>query len=73
MTTVVKIQKKSREVIWIERQQYKGHDLINLRVWFDDGSGEYRPGKQGVAFKAALLPDVLQALSSLSPKLGEDV
>ena len=63
---MIAIQKNSREELRIERQEYHGHDLINLRVWYDDGSGEYRPGKQGLAIKVDLLPDVLDALSCVS-------
>ena len=62
----VSIRKNAREELRIERQEYRGHDMINLRVWFDDGTGEYRPGKQGIAFKAELLMDVLDALASVS-------
>ncbi len=62
MSSPIEIRKNAREVIRIERQAFKGHDLVNLRVYFDAGDGEMKPGKQGVAFRAALLPDVLQAL-----------
>lgn len=63
---MISIRKNAREELRVERQDYRGHDLINLRVWYDDGSGEYRPGKQGIAFKAELLTDVLNALFDVS-------
>ncbi len=56
------IIKNSREIIRIIRGEFKGHDMVNVRVFFDAGEGEMKPGKQGVAFRAALLPDVLNAL-----------
>ena len=59
------IRKNIREQIRIERQDYKGHDLINMRVWYDDGSGEYCPGKQGIAFRTELVGDIQSALSDL--------
>ncbi|MBM2319592.1 transcriptional coactivator p15/PC4 family protein, partial [Sulfitobacter pseudonitzschiae] len=52
------------------RDDFKGHDMVNVRVFFDAGGGEMKPGKQGVAFRAALLPDVLNALGQF---LGENV
>ena len=58
------IRKNSREVIRITREDFNGHDLVNVRVFFDAGEGEMRPGKQGVAFRAALLPEFLTALQS---------
>lgn len=63
---MISITKNAREELRIERQDYRGHDLINFRVWYDDGTGEYRPGKQGIAFKAELLPHVLDVLSAFS-------
>lgn len=65
MNAASDIPKNNREIIRIERQEYRGHDLINLRVWYDDGEGNYKPGKQGVAFQAALIPQVLDAFSAL--------
>lgn len=59
------IAKNSREVIRVTRGEFKGHDMVNLRVFYDAGDGEMKPGKQGVAFRAALLPDMLEALSAL--------
>lgn len=63
MTQPVEIKKNERDVIRIERQDFKGHDLINIRVFYDAGDGEMKPGKQGVAFRAALLPDIVNALA----------
>lgn len=59
------IRKNAREEIRITLDDFKGHQLVNLRVWFDGGNGEYRPGKQGVAFRLDLLPEVLEALGAL--------
>lgn len=51
--------------IRITLKDLKGHKPINLRVWFDTGNGEYRPGKHGLVFTADLLPDVMPALAAL--------
>ncbi len=58
------IRKNSREVIRVTREEFNGHDLVNIRVFFDAGGGDMKPGKQGVAFRAALLPDIIDALNS---------
>ncbi|WP_134724819.1 transcriptional coactivator p15/PC4 family protein [Paracoccus luteus] len=59
------IRKNAREEIRITLDDFKGLQLVNLRVWFDTGNGEYRPGKQGLAFRLDLLPEVLKALGAL--------
>jgi hypothetical protein len=66
VTLIASIPKNSREEIHVSRDEYNGHDLINLRVFYDVGEGDMRPGKQGVAVKATLLPDVLNALQNAS-------
>ena len=65
MAAIFEIPKNSREMIRVAREDFKGHDIINLRVFYDAGEGEYRPTKKGVAFSAALLPEVLKALGGL--------
>ena len=65
---MIALRKNTREELRIERQEYHGHDLINMRVWYDDGTGEYRPGKQGIAFRAEMLPKVFDALGQLAEK-----
>lgn len=61
---MAELAKNSREVIRVTRGEFKGHDMVNVRVFFDAGDGEMKPGKQGVAFRAALLVQVIDALRS---------
>lgn len=56
------IAKNSREEIRLTVESFKGMDLVNIRVWYRDDAGEYRPGRKGIAFKLELLPEVLTAL-----------
>ncbi len=64
MTVLAQIRKNAREEIRISREAYMGHDLVNLRVFYEDPQGEYRPGKKGLAFRLDLLPEVIAALQS---------
>lgn len=62
MTDLGTVQKNAREEIRFTAESFKGHDLVNIRIWYRDDAGEMRPGKQGLAFKAELLPAVLALL-----------
>ena len=64
MTDIATIRKNGREEIRVSLDHFKGHDLVNLRVFYRDAEGEMRPGKQGLAFRVELLRDVLDALRS---------
>ncbi|WP_299986667.1 transcriptional coactivator p15/PC4 family protein [uncultured Ruegeria sp.] len=66
----VTIQKNTQEEIRISREDFKGHDVVNLRVWYLAKDGEKHPTKKGVAFSAALLPDIQQALAEMAQEGG---
>ncbi len=62
---VATIPKNSREQYRVCRTEYKGHDLITVRVWYEDReSGETRPGKAGVAIPIGLVDQIVEALQS---------
>jgi hypothetical protein len=62
---IATIKKNSREELRIGRSEFKGHDLISIRVWYEAEDGAMRPGKAGLAFRVELLPEISAALSEL--------
>lgn len=63
MNRVLKMVKKnSREQIGISLNDFKGKQLIDLRVFYSGPNGEWLPGKQGLAFTIDKLPLFLNAL-----------
>lgn len=68
MTHVATIRKNAREDLRVTLEKYRGHHLLNLRIWFDAGGGEQRPGKQGVAIRLDLMPHLRQALAEAERK-----
>lgn len=65
---MIAITKNAREQIRIERQDYRGHDILNVRVFYDDGTGEYRPGKQGLAVRVELVPGLIEAITNVTSR-----
>ncbi len=63
MALITQIPKNGREEFRVSQDDFQGHDLINIRVFFISKDGEMLPGKQGVAFKVELLPEFIDALS----------
>jgi hypothetical protein len=54
MSVIIKdIQKNNKEIIRIEVSEFKGMELINLRIWFqaidEKGNIAYKPSQKGVA------------------------
>lgn len=62
MTHIATIRKNAREDLRVTLDDFRGHHLLNLRVWFYADDNEQRPGKQGVAIRLDLLPNLRAAL-----------
>ena len=61
---VGEVRKNAGEVVRVSTGEFKGFDLVNVRVWFQEtpGVGEFKPSKKGVAFRRELLPEVIELL-----------
>lgn len=64
MTAIATIKKNSREELRVTLDEFRGHHLVNVRIFYDAGEGEMKPGKQGIAVKLELLPELLSALTA---------
>ena len=51
------IHKNAREEIRVSLGEFNGHQLLNLRVWFEAEDGSMRPGKSGLAFRVDRLEE----------------
>ena len=72
MSTIIKdIQRNNNEIIRVEVSEYKGNDLINLRIWFqainDNGDVTYKPTQKGVTLNLSKYKELKEAID----KLGE--
>ncbi|WP_243611641.1 transcriptional coactivator p15/PC4 family protein [Shimia aestuarii] len=64
MTDIATIPKNSNEEIRVSLDEFRGHQLLNVRVWYRAEDDEMRPGRQGIAVKADLVADLLRAISA---------
>jgi hypothetical protein len=60
---IATVRKNAREEIRITRGDFKGFDVVGVRVWFQDrDTGVMRPGKDGLAFRAELVDEIIEGL-----------
>ncbi len=61
---IATIEKNAVEELRIELSEYRGHDLVNLRIWaaYDAPTSEKRPTKKGFALRITQLPSLIAAL-----------
>ncbi len=46
---VAEIRENDSEVIRVERGDYNGTDLLHVRTWHNDGSGDHKPMRKGLS------------------------
>jgi hypothetical protein len=64
---IADLKKNSREIIRIDISEFKGKELINIRVWFDDMEGGYKPTQKGVALDISQYEELKNSIL----KIGE--
>ncbi|KAF2955842.1 transcriptional coactivator p15/PC4 family protein [Marinitoga sp. 38H-ov] len=51
--------KNAREKIRVFISEYKGKNILNIRIFYQDIDGEWKPSKKGVALPLSIAEDVL--------------
>jgi hypothetical protein len=59
------LDRSPTEKLIIESSNYKGHDLVTLRIYFLSKDEEWLPTKKGVTFRRDQLDEVLAALDKI--------
>lgn len=67
--SVGEIQKNALEKIIVSTGTYKGYDFVDVRVYYQDKDGEWKPTRKGVAVP----PDKLEELIDLLMKAHAEV
>ncbi|MBU4443716.1 transcriptional coactivator p15/PC4 family protein [bacterium] len=59
------IHKSDDIIIRISENDYQDHKFIDVRQYYKDSDGEFKPTKKGVTFSPDLLQDVIKALKEI--------
>jgi hypothetical protein len=59
---VARIAKNPTEEVRISFTSYRGYDLIDIRVYYQDEQGEWRPTKRGVSLSVDSLTELRDAV-----------
>ena len=65
----IEIERNPTERLIIENSEYKGHDLVSLRIYFLSKEEEWLPTKKGVTFRSDQVDEVLEALTKIKAEL----
>ena len=62
--------KNATEEVRVSLTEYKGHKLIDLRIYYEpEDSGERRPTKKGITIDVGLYPELKKALIKIEREL----
>jgi hypothetical protein len=65
--TVGDIERGETEVLRVSAEEYKGRKYLDIRIYFENDQGEWKPTKKGVTIP----PDKVQEFIELVKKAGE--
>ena len=58
-------------MVRVSLTEYRGRKLVDVRVYYSDSEGQYRPTKKGVSLSVDVYPDFKHALLALEKILLE--
>jgi hypothetical protein len=59
------LERSQTEKLVIEASEFKGRQLINLRIFFKADNDEWLPTKKGVTFRREQLDEVIEYLKKI--------
>ena len=77
MSVLIKdIQRNANEIIRIEVSEFKGKELINIRIWYvaardNDGNEIYKPTQKGIALDIAEFDELRKSIDKLAAYIND--
>ena len=62
---ITTMEKNSQEEIRFSLQEYRGTDLIDIRVYFDPGSGKRKPTRKGISIPVDRFDEFMECLKNV--------
>ena len=68
---IAQFEKNATEVVRVSLTEYRKRQFIDVRIYYYDDEGQYRPTKKGVALSLEVYPDFKRAMVALEKTLLE--
>jgi predicted phosphoadenosine phosphosulfate sulfurtransferase len=62
---IAQFEKNATEVVRVSLSEYRGHKLFDVRVYYSDDEGQYKPTRKGVSLSVNLYTDFKRAILAL--------
>lgn len=71
--TIHQFAKNATEEVRVSLTEFKGHKLIDLRIYYEpEEGGDRRPTKKGITVDVSLYPEIKRALLKVEKELLKD-
>ncbi len=76
MSVIIKdIERNNKEIIRIEVSEFKGMELINLRIWYqafdDKGNMVYKPSQKGIALNISKYNELKEGIDKIAEYIND--
>lgn len=65
------IERNPTEVLRVSLENFKGRDYIDLRIYYQDDNGEWKPTKKGVTLAPDKIDEVIGFFTKAKEELGK--
>lgn len=69
---ITTFEKNSREEVRFSVDDFRGRKILNIRVYYRAESGDWSPGKQGLALSVERYRDLAEAILKVGERLSAD-
>lgn len=66
---IAQFEKNATEVVRVSLTEYHGRKLVDVRVYYSDDAGAYRPTRKGISLSVDVYPELKRALRALEKVL----
>jgi hypothetical protein len=66
---IAQFEKNKKEEVRISVETFHGRQIINIRVFYKDDDGTFKPGKQGIAVSVERYKELAAAILELGQHL----
>ena len=67
---ITKMEKNTQEEIRFSLQEYRGTDLIDIRVYFESAGGQMKPTKKGISVPVDRFDEFMECLKNVKKTIS---
>lgn len=60
------IQKNATEIIRVSKESFKGKDYLDIRIYFQNDEGEWKPTKKGITLSPEKVDELIEILQNVN-------